>query len=147
MKKFSFSLEKLKSYKEQVKKREENALAALRAEQMERLREKEELLKELDRRNKDFVEKSAKGMTAMEVVTEKGFISYVVDEIKKKDKEISVLSARINKQLIAVTEASKEVYTLEKLEEKQLEEYKFKARKADEAFIEEYVGNRRHYGN
>ena len=37
MKKFSFSLEKLKSYKEQVKKREENALAALRAEQMERL--------------------------------------------------------------------------------------------------------------
>ena len=86
MKKFSFSLEKLKSYKEQIKKREENALAALRAEQMERLREKEELLKELDSRNKDFVEKSAKGMTAMEVVTEKGFISYVVDEIKKKDK-------------------------------------------------------------
>ncbi len=147
MKKFKFSLDKLKSFKEQIKKREENTLAALRAEQLEKLHEKEELLKELDRRNAEFVRKSAAGMTAMEMVTEKGFISYILDSIKAKDKEISVLSARINKQLMVVTEASREVQTLEKLEEKQFDEYKFKERKADEAFIEEYVGNRRHYGN
>lgn len=147
MKKFKFSLDKLKSFKEQIKKREENTLAALRAEQLEKLHEKEELLKELDRRNAEFVRKSAVGMTAMEMVTEKGFISYILDSIKAKDKEISVLSARINKQLMVVTEASREVQTLEKLEEKQFDEYKFKERKADEAFIEEYVGNRRHYGN
>ena len=147
MKKFKFSLDKLKSYKEQIKKREENTLASLRAEQLEKLHEKEELLKELDRRNAEFVRKSAAGMTAMEMVTEKGFISYILDSIKAKDKEISVLSARINKQLMVVTEASREVQTLEKLEEKQFDEYKFKERKADEAFIEEYVGNRRHYGN
>ena len=147
MKKFKFSLDKLKSYKEQIKKREENTLAALRAEQLEKLHEKEELLKELDRRNAEFIRKSEKGMTAMEMVTEKGFISYILDSIKAKDKEISVLSAKINKQLMVVTEASREVQTLEKLEEKQLDEYRFKERKADEAFIDEYVGNRRHYGN
>ena len=147
MKKFKFSLDKLKSYKEQIKKREENTLAALRAEQIEKLHEKEELLKELDRRNAEFIRKSEIGMTAMEMVTEKGFISYIVDSIKAKDKEISVLSGRINKQLMVVTEASREVQTLEKLEEKQFDEYKFKERKADEAFIDEYVGNRRHYGN
>ena len=147
MKKFKFSLDKLKSYKEQIKKREENTLAALRAEQIEKLHEKEELLKELDRRNAEFIRKSEKGMTAMEMVTEKGFISYILDSIKAKDKEISIMTAKINKQLIVVTEASREVQTLEKLEEKQLDEYKFKERKADEAFIEEYVGNRRHYGN
>ena len=147
MKKFKFSLDKLKSYKEQIKKREENTLAALRAEQMDRLHEKEELLKELNRRNAEFIRKSEIGMTAMEMVTEKGFISYIVDSIKAKDKEISVLSGRINKQLMVVTEASREVQTLEKLEEKQFDEYKFKERKADEAFIDEYVGNRRHYGN
>ena len=147
MKKFKFSLDKLKSFKEQIKKREENTLASLRAEQLDKLHEKEELLKELDRRNAEFVRKSAVGMTAMEMVTEKGFISYILDSIKAKDKEISVLSAKINKQLIVVTEASREVQTLEKLEEKQFDEYKFKERKADEAFIDEYVGNRRHYGN
>jgi len=147
LKKFKFSLDKLKSYKEQIKKREENTLAALRAEQMDRLHEKEELLKELNRRNAEFIRKSEIGMTAMEMVTEKGFISYIVDSIKAKDKEISVLSGRINKQLMVVTEASREVQTLEKLEEKQFDEYKFKERKADEAFIDEYVGNRRHYGN
>lgn len=147
MKKFKFSLDKLKSYKEQIKKREENTLASLRAEQLEKLHEKEELLKELDRRNAEFIRKSEKGMTAMEMVTEKGFISYILDSIKAKDKEISLMTAKINKQLVVVTEASREVQTLEKLEEKQLDEYKFKERKADEAFIEEYVGNRRHYGN
>lgn len=147
MKKFKFSLDKLKSYKEQIKKREENTLASLRAEQLEKLHEKEELLKELDRRNAEFIRKSEIGMTAMEMVTEKGFISYILDSIKAKDKEISVLSAKINKQLMVVTEASREVQTLEKLEEKQFDEYKFKERKADEAFIDEYVGNRRHYGN
>ncbi len=147
MKKFKFSLDKLKSYKEQIKKREENTLAALRAEQLEKLHEKEELLRELDRRNAEFIRKSEIGMTAMEMVTEKGFISYILDSIKAKDKEISVLSAKINKQLMVVTEASREVQTLEKLEEKQFDEYKFKERKADEAFIDEYVGNRRHYGN
>lgn len=144
MKKFKFSLEKLKSFKEQIKKREENTLSALRAEQTDKLREKEELIKELNRRNAEFIRKSEIGMTAMEMVAEKNFISYIVDSIKAKDKEISVLSARINKQLIVVTEASREVQTLEKLEEKQFDEYKFKERKADEAFIEEYVGNRRH---
>ena len=147
MKKFKFSLDKLKSYKEQIKKREENTLASLRAEQLEKLHEKEELLRELDRRNAEFIRKSEIGMTAMEMVTEKGFISYILDSIKAKDKEISLLSAKINKQLIVVTEASREVQTLEKLEEKQFDEYKFKERKADEAFIDEYVGNRRHYGN
>ncbi|MBP0958773.1 MAG: flagellar FliJ family protein [Oscillospiraceae bacterium] len=147
MKKFKFSLDKLKSFKEQIKKREENTLASLRAEQLDKLHEKEELLKELERRNAEFIRKSEIGMTAMEMVTEKGFISYILDSIKAKDKEISVLSAKINKQLIVVTEASREVQTLEKLEEKQFDEYKFKERKADEAFIDEYVGNRRHYGN
>ena len=147
MKKFKFSLDKLKSYKEQIKKREENTLASLRAEQLEKLHEKEELLRELDRRNAEFIRKSEIGMTAMEMVTEKGLIRYILDSIKAKDKEISVLSAKINKQLMVVTEASREVQTLEKLEEKQFDEYKFKERKADEAFIDEYVGNRRHYGN
>ena len=45
----------------------------------------------------------------------------------------------INKQLGVVVEATKDVRTLEKLEEKQLEDYKAAANKENEQFIEEFV--------
>ena len=45
----------------------------------------------------------------------------------------------IEKQLGVVVEATKDVKTLEKLEEKQLEEYKMSANKENEQFIEEFV--------
>lgn len=147
MKKFKFTLEKLKGYKEQIKKREENTLAALRAEQAQAAAERKRLQQELDERNARFIEESATGMSAQKVITDKSFMSYVIEQIKKKDKEIGELGIKINKQLLVVIEATKEVTTLEKLEEKQLEEYKFKAQKADEAFIEEYVNNREHTKN
>ncbi len=145
MKKFQFSLQKLKGFKEQIKKREENILAALRAEKAVRVEEKAELQKELERRNAEFVKNSSLGMTAQRVITDKGFISYIIEQIKLKDRAISDLDIKIARQLNVVIEATKDVTTLEKLEEKQLAEYKFKSQKADEAFIEEYVNNREHY--
>ena len=45
----------------------------------------------------------------------------------------------IEKQLGIVVEATKDVKTLEKLEEKQLEEYKALEIKENEQFIEEFV--------
>ena len=45
----------------------------------------------------------------------------------------------IEKQLGIVVEATKDVKTLEKLEEKQLEEYKALETKENEQFIEEFV--------
>ena len=45
----------------------------------------------------------------------------------------------INKQLGVVVEATKDVRTLEKLEEKQLEDYRAAANKENEQFIEEFV--------
>ena len=147
MKKFKFTLDKLKSFKEQVKKKEENELAALRMRYHELIAEREAMEVELEKKNNEFIENSAKGMTAREVVTAKGFISYLIDGIKAKNKEIAAQNTKVQRQLHVVIEATKEVTTLEKLEEKQLAEYKFKAAKADEAFIEEYVNNREHTGN
>ena len=45
----------------------------------------------------------------------------------------------IEKQLAVVVDATKDVKTLEKLEEKQLEEYKAAEGKENELFIEEFV--------
>ena len=69
MKKFKFTLDKLKSFKEQVKKKEENELAALRMRYHELIAEREAMEAELEKKNKEFIENSAKGMTAREVVT------------------------------------------------------------------------------
>lgn len=144
MKKFKFSLDKLKRFKEQVKKKEENELAALRARYRELIEEREAMEAELDLRNRNFIANSEKGMTAQQVMNEKGFISYLIDAIKQKNKEIAAQNSKVQRQLHVVIEATKEVTTLEKLEEKQLAEYNFRAAKADEAFIEEYVNNREH---
>jgi flagellar FliJ protein len=47
----------------------------------------------------------------------------------------------VQRQLAIVIAATQEVSTLEKLEEKQLEEYRKAAQHEDELFIEEFVQN------
>ena len=56
-----------------------------------------------------------------------------------KDASAARKQEEINKQLGVVVEATKDVRTLEKLEEKQLEDYKAAANKENEQFIEEFV--------
>ena len=51
------------------------------------------------------------------------------------------METKVQRQLSVVIEATKEVSSLEMLEGKQLEEYNFKAAKAEDQFIAEYVTN------
>ena len=60
-------------------------------------------------------------------------------EIHAREFNAARKQEEINKQLGIVVEATKDVRTLEKLEEKQLEDYKAAAVKENEQFIEEFV--------
>ena len=62
-------------------------------------------------------------------------------QIKELENSIEDMETKVQKQLGVVVEATKEVSSLEKLEEKQLEDYRFKVAKAEEQFISEYVMN------
>ncbi len=141
MKRFQFSLDKLKGYKEQILDKEKNDLAHLRRQQQQYIDDKRALEEKLRRSNEEFCTKSAQGMTILQVTTFKGYHRSLTEQIKELEASIEKMEVKVQKQLGVVIEATKEVSSLDKLEEKQLEEYNFKVAKADELFISEYVQN------
>ncbi|MGN0586427.1 MAG: flagellar export protein FliJ [Oscillospiraceae bacterium] len=141
MKRFEFSLNKLKGYKEQVLEVEKNSLAQLRSRQQQMMDEQNELREKLKRSNEEFCEKSGKGMTVLQITMFKGYHQSLSQQIEELEKSIEQMEVKVRKQLNVVVAATQEVSSLEKLEEKQLEEYKFMAAKEEERFISEYVMN------
>ena len=139
MKKFSFSLEKLYGYKEQVLSKEKNDLAQYRSEKQQLLEEKEKLERLLAESGEEFAEKAAVGMSIVEINVIKDYQKSLTEDIRLKEREIEEAEERISGQLRVVIQASKDVNSLEKLRDKQLDEYKFKVAKSDEQFIEEFV--------
>lgn len=141
MKKFVFTLERLKQYREQVLETEKGSLADLRG-QLSRLQaEVEKILEELARLNRELVALYEKGTTPLDISIHKRFISSKQQELHMKRHQILMKEREIERQLEVVVEATKEVSKLEKLEEQQIEEYKAAEQKENEAFIEEFVSN------
>ncbi|MCD7730504.1 MAG: flagellar export protein FliJ [Oscillospiraceae bacterium] len=141
MKRFEFSLNKLMDYKQQILDREKNDLAHLRIQQQQMMDEKDQLEKTLKRSADEFRELSGKGITVMQITMFKGYHQSLRMQIKELEESIEKMEVKVQKQLGVVVEATKEVSSLEKLEEKQLEDYNFKVAKAEEQFISEYVMN------
>lgn len=139
MKKFKFTLDKLLDYKGQILDKEKNDLAALNVARAEALELKEGLEAELRRNQDEFNKKAAEGISPFDMVLFTNYHNVLRLRIEDTQKEIEGLERKIEQQLIVVTEASKDVKSLEKLEEKQLEDYRFKVQKSEESFIEEYV--------
>lgn len=141
MKKFVFTLERLKQYREQVLETEKGSLADLRG-QLNRLQaELEGILEELARLNRELVEMYERGTTPLDISVHKRYIAAKQQELHMKRHQIMLKEREIERQLEVVVEATKEVSKLEKLEEQQIEEYKAAEQKETEAFIEEFVSN------
>jgi flagellar export protein FliJ len=139
VKRFQFTLDKLKSYREQLLEREKNALAVMRLERVRFEDEKKAAEIELAESSENFKRKTAAGVSVSEFLTHKNHHYALGGRIVEKQKAIEEAERRIEKQLRKVVEATADVRTLEKLEEHQLEEYTAKAAKEDELFIAEFV--------
>lgn len=134
-------MDKLKGYKEQVLSKEKGDLAALRAQQAKYAAEQAKVQAELDEANEEFLRKSGSGMSIMEMTLFKEYLNSLSDQIRELERKIQLEEEKIKFQTKVVVEANKDVSSLEKLEDKQREEYNFKVAKAEEQFIEEYVSN------
>lgn len=141
MKKFVFTLERLKQYREQTLETEKGTLAELRGHLSRLQKEVEEILEELARLNRELSEKYERGTTPTDISVHKRYISSKQQELHMKRHQILMKEREIEKQLEAVIDATKEVSKLEKLEEHQIEEYKAAEQKENELFIEEFVSN------
>lgn len=139
MKRFHFSLQKLKDFREQELDRQKNILSALQAD-LRRLNEDiDELKREERTASVELDEVCRRGAQMSDIALRKRYIISVQQEIHRKELLVEQKQQEVNKQLDVVVESTKDVKTLEKLEEKQREEYNHKEGKENELFIEEFV--------
>ncbi len=139
MKKFRFSLQKLMDFREQELDRQKNTLSMLQAD-LRRIQEaREVLLDKVDEQSEQLDRVCRLGAVASEIAMRKRYIVTLQQEIHLKEQQALLKQQEIEKQLGVVVEATKDVKTLEKLEEKQLEEYNHQVGKENEQFIEEFV--------
>ena len=139
MKKFQFTLQKLMDFRQQELDRQKNTLSALQADLQRIYAEKEQLIKQVEEFSAELETVCRQGAQAFEISVRKRYIVTLQQEIHAKDASAARKQEEINKQLGVVVEATKDVRPLEKLEEKQLEDYKAAANKENEQFIEEFV--------
>ena len=139
MKKFQFTLQKLMDFRQQELDRQKNTLSALQADLQRIYAEKEQLIKQVEEFSAELETVCRQGAQAFEISVRKRYIVTLQQEIHAKDASAARKQEEINKQLGVVVEATKDVRTLEQLEEKQLEDYKAAANKENEQFIEEFV--------
>lgn len=142
MKKFNFTLEKMLRYKNSLLEEEKNKLSQIRAERNVVDGKIERTNADIQRMDVERAEKASVGMTALEMRS----YAYNIDNSCRHLKALALEGARldqmIERQLQAVLLRTQEVSGLEKLREKQLEEYNDAARKEQELFVLELVSSK-----
>lgn len=140
---FSFSLQRLLNYKEQLFDIERTILTDMNAELAKMNSELSELYREHREKSRELNNKLAVGVTPYEMAAHKNYLRVIEDAIVEKQKQIAMQQQAINKQMDKVREAKMEITTMEKLREKKLEEYNYKDTKEQELFIDEFVSHAR----
>ena len=141
MKKFNFTLQSLKKYNDQVLDSEKSILGRLRAELAEMQSELDAKVAEYEQSIDKLNELVRGGTTAMRLSLHKKYVSSLQQDIYRIKWLMAHKREEIENQLQKVIDATKEVSKLEKLEEKQLEEYRYASQKEQEQIIEEFVTN------
>jgi flagellar FliJ protein len=144
MKKFTFSLNVVKGYKEKL-------LENLKIEQGEILlaiSKQKELIHKMEEAEKLIIselnEKNSKGIKPHELINYQRYLKVLRNDIAREYEKLDKLKAAEERKRKEVIETKKETASFEKLEEKKLEEYNVLARKAQEVFIEEFVSNQKY---
>ena len=139
MKPFVFSLERMRKFKQQNLDKEKNTLRRLQAQKNEIEKNITDLKQYREIKDKEYKEKQLTGVTSAEMMAFNFYMENTRMQIKSLREDLHKAKELVEKQLKVVVEASKEVSELDKLEEKQLEEYKYMEAKETELEILETV--------
>lgn len=139
MKRFVFTLERIRSYKDQVLNKEKNTLGRLQqnrdaiAKRISGL-ENYRVLKQAERQRKQ-----RSGMNASELTSYRFFMENTALQLEDLRAALAKAEIEVERQLRIVVAASQEVSGLDKLEEKQREEYRAQESKESELLISEHL--------
>lgn len=139
MKSFVFSLERMRGYKEQVLDKEKNNLGRLRQRRDKIAAEIAGLKRYMALKSAELQQKQLLGMNAAELTSYRFFQENIHMQLKALDMELQRAEIEVERQLQIVIAASREVKGLDKLEEKQLEEYHIMESRDFNLQIEEHV--------
>lgn len=141
MKRFAFSLERMLNFQIQNLDKEKQILGRLTAEMEQARTMRDKLEQKLFLIREEMDKKQREGVT---IFILRGYFSVLEsgkEQLAEADRQLEIMRAGIEEQRQTVTEASKEVKKLEKLKEKQLEEYRrSEAKEQQDAIIEHVAG-------
>lgn len=139
MKKFEFSLKKMQHYKKQILDKEKGILGALQKQRMDVEQEIENLKQFAAKQTRELHEMQKKGMPSSQLVQYRFFAENIQMQIVGLKKQLEQLQAQVEAQIVVVTKASQELKSIDKLEEKQLEEYRLEVARAENEEITEFI--------
>lgn len=142
MKRFAFTLQRMLGFKQTMYEKERNALAQMRAERLVVEQRRDATLRQMLQADAEFRQKATVGVTRDEIDK----MSYLKASGERLVEDLQDIMARmdveIEKQLQIVIALDKEVQSLEKLRERQWEEYEIEARHEESDRILEIVSRR-----
>ncbi len=139
MKKFDFTLEKMLKFKEQILDKEKGALGQLQLQKNALEAKIESHEADLAAQEQALLEIVTKGATIVALNLHRFQIHNIKEQITDLTRQLEELLPRIEEQRSLVIAASQEVSSLEKLKEKQLEDYTKQQQKVEEGTIAEFV--------
>lgn len=139
MKKFVFTLERMLAYQEQNLEKEKGILARITAERDKLDEDRREMELRIRHIQEEIGQRQKQGTTVFVLKGCYSVLEGVRIRLEETETELARAQARVEKQRHIVTEASREVKKLEKLKEKQLEEYRQDEAKEQQDLIIEHV--------
>lgn len=143
MKKFIFSLQKVLEIKQQFLENLKAELGNLNNELNIREENIKMLKNKFEEANAGLVKKSSASVTAGEMIYYKMYMDCILKQVEKKEEEKAVILRKIDAKRHEIINMNMEISGLEKLRDKEYEEYTKDAMKKEEIFIEEFVSNKK----
>lgn len=139
MEAFRFSLNRVRNYKTQLFEKEKNNLRLLnvKKDKLEQLTEQKKNY--IRAKSKECQEKQKTGISALELIKDQVYLETAKQQLICLKEEYLQAKKDVERQLKITIAASQEVSSLDKLEERQWEEYQILVRKDQELLISEYV--------
>lgn len=142
MKKFAFSLERMLNFQSQNLEKEMGILGRMTAERDALEARKRDMAEKAAGIQAEIARREAEGTTIFMLKACYSILESARNQLEELEKERKLLQAGLERQRQVVTEASREVKKLERLKEKQLEEYhRGEAKEQQETIAEHVAGN------
>lgn len=139
MKKFSFSLDTVLEYKNEILENLRNEHGKIISQIVKQEEQIRFLQEKYHNCNQVFNDKKYNGITIIEASSYESYLRELESEIALEFSKLEVLKELAEEKRNEVVEAKKETASIDKLKEKKVEQYNKEVAKSEELFIEEFV--------